>query len=188
MKRLCFLIVLASLALFYACKTAPEPEAAAEIPAERPPERPVAIPDKAPPEEPSGDDGDFDADSITQEVFDTTLADVQRLIGELDGIIRRKNYRGWITYTGDAYLSMISSVDFLKQASESDVLKKGNIRLRSAQDYFNWVVVPSHSKDKVDTIEFVSEKRVKVLMQNDKGQWLRIWDLEKVGDVWKIVS
>jgi hypothetical protein len=178
------LILLIPILILAGCASAPEPET--PPPAETAPAEPIAAVESVPVEEPK--EQAFDPGSITQEVFDTTLAEVQKLVSDLDGILKSKNYRAWASHVGESYLTMISSAEFLTQTSESDVLKKAKIRLRTPQDYFNWVVVPSHSKDRVDTIEFISQERVKVYMVNEKGQQLRIWDLERSGKEWKITS
>jgi hypothetical protein len=51
-----------------------------------------------------------------------------------------------------------------------------------------YVVVPSRTKDRVDDIEFIGQNRVKAFTINNKGQKLRLYDLEKTASGWKIAN
>ncbi|MCL1929461.1 MAG: hypothetical protein FWG07_11820 [Treponema sp.] len=130
----------------------------------------------------------FDPSSITQEERATTMVEIQQLIQRLNGIIRAKNYNTWVSYLSPDYFAVISSAEYLERISQSAVLVKQNIVLKSAQDYFNHVVVPSRTNDRVDDIEFESHTRVKAYTINNKGERLRLYDLEKIGNEWKIVN
>ena len=130
----------------------------------------------------------FDPSSISQEEKDTAKIEIQQLIQELNGIIRAKNYNAWVSYLDPNYFSVISSAEYLDRISKSTVLVKQKITLRSAKDYFTHVVVPSRTNDRVDDIEFESQNRVKAYTVNNKGEKLRLYDLEKSGSDWKIIN
>jgi hypothetical protein len=179
MKQIFILLIIVLFIPFFSCGSAPEeiPEAQPEEPA------PVEIPVEEPAEEEV-----FDPLSISQEVFDTTKNDVQKLILDLNQIIRAKNYNTWVSHLGKAYLDKISSEEFLASVSAQPYLKNNKIVLTSAKDYFEKVVVPSRANDRVDDIAFVTQTRVKVYTINDKGERLRLYDLENLGDGWKIIN
>jgi hypothetical protein len=59
--------------------------------------------------------------------------------------------------------------------------------LKSLEDYFLYVVVPSRDNDHVDDIEFVTQSRVKAYTETPKGQ-RRLYDLESSGNTWKIIN
>ncbi|MDR1353039.1 MAG: hypothetical protein LBK05_07140 [Treponema sp.] len=142
------------------------------------------------PEEPpaGSQEQEFDPSSISREMFDVTKSDVQKLIADLNRVIRARNYNTWVSHLGEAYLDKISSQEFLASTSSQPYLKNKKITLTSAKDYFDQVVVPSRANDRVDDIAFVSENRVKVYTINDKGQRLRLYDLENHEDGWKIIN
>jgi len=48
------------------------------------------------------------------------------------------------------------------------------------------VVYPSHQNDRVDDIEFIGHNRVKAITISKKKESLVLWDLEKIGNSWKI--
>ena len=130
----------------------------------------------------------FDPSSISQEEKDTTKTEIQNLIQRLNGIIRARNYNAWVSYLSSGYFATINSAEYLDRVSKSTVLVKQKIVLKSAQDYFNHVVVPARTNDRVDDIEFESQNRVKAYTLNAKGEKLRLYDLEKFGEEWKIIN
>ena len=130
----------------------------------------------------------FDPSTVTQELFDTTKNDVQKLIQQLNTIIRAKDYEAWTSFLSHDYFTTISSPEFLEQTSESARLKAMKIVLTNPKDYFLYVVVPSRANDRVDDIEFIAKTRVKAFTITPNGQRLRLYNLEQVGDSWKITN
>ncbi|MDR0495781.1 MAG: hypothetical protein LBG95_09185 [Treponema sp.] len=141
-------------------------------------------------------DADFHA--ISQEMYDHTLAEVRLFVDGLNTMIRDKNYAKWKDTLSDEFYARISSPDFLATASDSVVLRSKNITLKIPQDYFINVVVPSRAQSRVDEIEFTAENRIKVYYlegarrnpnATDTGpRRLRLYDLVKDGDTWKIID
>jgi hypothetical protein len=140
------------------------------------------------PVEAAEEEAGFDPGSISREVFDSTKSDVQHLIENLNTIIRNRDYAAWVSYLGDDYFTAISSEEYLTRISESARLKTQKIVLQSPNDYFTHVVVPARANDRVDDIEFVSQRRVKAFTITGKGQRLRLYDLERIGEGWKIIN
>jgi hypothetical protein len=190
MKKIIFVVFLVILT-YNSCKTEGKPvEPSITEPIEPVPVTEI-IPDPPEktqaPEEPPQEDV-FDPGIITQELYDTTKKEVQQFISELNGIIRARNYTAWVSYLGSVYYEKINSPEFLMKISESSFLKSNRAVLSDARDYFIRVVVPSRMNSRVDDIEFVSQKRVKVFTITAAGQRLRLYDLEDFGNGWKIIN
>ncbi len=130
----------------------------------------------------------FDPSSISPEVFDSTKAEVQALILLLNEIIRERNFNTWKTYLSARYEDAVSNPLFLDRVSQSTILRRQNIVLKTLRDYFIHVVVPSRANDRVDDIEFFGTNRVKAYTINNKGQRLRLYDLELTQEGWKIIN
>jgi hypothetical protein len=171
--------------------TGPEP-AISNVPAapvqpvvvkEEPPVSPVAIESPA-----AVNDGPFDPGHVPQALFVSTKLEVQNLIQELNEIIRAKDYGAWVSYLGDEFFENINSREYLNRVSESTRLKSQKIVLASPEDYFTYVVVPSRADDRVDDIEFITERRIKAYTVNARGQRLRLYELERIGSGWKIIN
>jgi hypothetical protein len=160
----------------FSCATGPAPEPSTAAPAI-----------ETPPVEES-----FDSGNISEELYNTTKAEVQTLIDNLNGIIRNKDYEAWVDYLDTAYFAGITSPEYLREVSNSAALKSQKIILKTPRDYFTHVVVPSRSNsrvnDRVDDIEFITYDRVKAYTVTEKGQRVRLYDLGKTGSGWKILN
>jgi len=134
----------------------------------------------------------FDPTRVTRQQYDTTRDEVQRFIEELNRIIRNKNYDAWRARLSQEYFAEISSKEHLQQVSEQPAMRTRRIVIRTAEDYFIHVVVPSRANLRVDDIEFISRNRVKAftVTKNKAGeeQRLRLYDLEKIGNSWRIIN
>jgi len=131
-------------------------------------------------------------------MYDVTLAEVKSFIDNLNGVISRRNFSQWRAALTDEYFAQISSREFLAEASESPALKAGRIVLRTANDYFTNVVVPSRANSQVDEIEFEGENVVRayyletrtVRGENNETatetRRLRVYELVKINGNWKI--
>ena len=206
------------LFLGFACGTAPEtaapPEPAASQAVSAPvpaPSQTASAPEPAHPQtvsapEPQAivqhDEPDFDPDSISDEQFAATKIEVQAFIADLNRIIRARNYTAWVDHLADSYFSEMSSQSFLQDKTEElyrrDQIVAQNIGrdprqverriLRTPIDYFNLIVVPSRSNDRVDDISFVSETKVIAYTVDTRGNRLILYDLEIIDGKWKIIS
>ncbi|MCL1836817.1 MAG: hypothetical protein FWG46_04635 [Treponema sp.] len=137
---------------------------------------------------------------VSQEVYDSTLAEVQRFIDNLNKTISGKDYASWRNYLSEEYFEQISSPEFLANASESPALKSKKVVLRTPSDYFMNVVVPSRANSRVDEIDFETENFVRAYFLNTRTvrgegnevrtetRRLRVYELIKIDDNWKIVN
>jgi hypothetical protein len=172
------------LAMLVACKSAPSTE-------EAPLEELSAVEESA---------GDSNSLTVTQEMYDSTLAEVKHFVENLNSFIRNKNFEGWKNALSDDLLARISSPEFLAQTSESNLLRSRKVVLKTVNDYFLEVVVPARSNSRVDEIEFTATDRVKVFYKEErvkKGEnnttsteirRLRLYELVKKSDTWKIID
>jgi hypothetical protein len=133
----------------------------------------------------------FGSFTISKEMYDITLAEVQLFVDDLNLLILNKNYEGWKAALSDELFARISSQEFLAKASESAMLKSKKIVLKSPNDYFTQVVVPSRNNSRVDEIEFTAANRVKVLYLEERKnevRRLRLYELIKIDGTWRIID
>jgi hypothetical protein len=191
MKKIGFLSLTFSLFLIISCADDPAPQAPPpKAPAQAQPQPQPAVTETPPPQKAPVvvEQPVFDPQSVTKEEFDTAKSELQQLIQKLNGIIRAKNYDGWVSYLGTDYLRKINSKEYLERINRLDRMRKANITLYNAEDYFTHVVVPARTNDHVDDIEFISQNRVKAYTINPAGNRLRLYDLEKTRSGWKIIN
>jgi len=191
MNRLLFLLPV----LFIACGTQPKTadgelqvnkaeEPAAEKPAD---ERtnPVIAADT---QKPGG---------LKQESYDQVFNEVKVFIENLNVVIQSRNYAKWREALSEDRLKEISSPAFLASVSNMNSMKRRGIALKTVNDYFLYVVVPSRANSHVDKIEIMDDNRVKVFyMQTRKVEGhaertetvpLLVYELIKDGNSWKII-
>jgi len=122
---------------------------------------------------------------VTEDVFKKTFNDIENLIKELNTIIQSEDYKTWTTYLTEGYRNHLEDPEVLAELSEEPVLKKYNVNLKSLQDYFYYVVVPSRSNARLDDLVFIDNTRVKAIMII-KNQRSILYKLEWDGNSWKI--
>lgn len=123
---------------------------------------------------------------VSEELRQSTFVDVKGLISSLNAIIRRRDFDAWRALLTDEYLRHYSDPRTLAELSQQPALRRYNIVLRSLRDFFTYVVYPSRQNDRVDDIEFIDERRVVAYTINAKEERLVLYNLEKIGDTWKI--
>lgn len=114
------------------------------------------------------------------------MIDISELIRMLNAITQRKDFKTWKSYCTDDFIAKFSSPATLAQISSAPILMRLGIVLTTLEDYFNYVVYPSHQNDRVDDIEFIGHNRVRAITLSKKGERLVLWDLEKIDSSWKI--
>jgi hypothetical protein len=165
MKRFDFLLIL-SLSLFFvfSCASDPVPEPLTEAPPASTP-APAARPPAPQIEE------TFDPESITQEVYDSTLNEIREVIVQLNQICSDagkpasadSSYNAWLTWLGNDYAAQTTDSNYLAFLSEQPALKSRTMVLTSQKDYFINVFAASRQNVKADEIEFLTPQRVKVV-------------------------
>lgn len=128
----------------------------------------------------------FDPASISAEAKKATFTDVRAFIESMNETIRLKDYDTWYKHLSREYVDYYSDPAVLLQKSEAPILKRMGIKLQSLKDYFIYVVYPSRQNDRVDDIEFITERLVKAITIGPDGERQILYFLERDGTSWKI--
>jgi hypothetical protein len=186
-KLPCLFIIL-MIIMTISCQSGPKPKVEQAAPQPQvTPEPQVTRPAVSPPPAQT-----FDPRTVSQAQYTSTMEEVRLFIEELNMIIRNRNYNAWRAALSQEYFEEISSPENLRQISEQPAMRTQRIVLRTPQDYFTNVVVPSRADSRVDDIEFIGQNRVKVFTVNTtrtgEEQKLRLYDLEKINNSWRIIN
>lgn len=122
---------------------------------------------------------------VTEEVYQRTFEEIEEVIAELNEIIRARDYARWERRLTAAYRDRTSHPDYLAEVSRSAALVKNGIVVRSLEDYFFQVVVPSRSSVKLDQIAFVDATHVKAITVIQGEPCILYW-LVREGGTWNI--
>ena len=150
---------------------------------------PQAAPPEAAQEDPQAEEEAVEASfNVTHEVYSRTFDEVGAFIRGMNEIIQARDYGRWREHLTLDYAERIGDPKFLEEQSGKPLMRKSGIRLQSAQDYFEQVVVPSRSGANLDDIEFIDGEHVKAisvirgtrgvlyLLVREDGQWkIGVW-------------
>ena len=143
------------------------------------------------PSEPADESEEPAADTETYEMgeeeYQETKKDLSKLVEELNQIIANRNYQEWLTYLTTEYKEYYSDPEVLQEYSDTPLMKKYDIKLRSLKDYFNYVVVASRKDVHIDDIKALSENKVRAYMIVN-SEPIVVYTLEKVDEKWKITK
>jgi len=144
----------------------------AETPETEPPPEPAV-----PPEQP-----EFE---VSEDVYARTFDEIESFIGDLNRIIREEDFQAWVSHLSEEYIRTTSDPAYLEAQSEQPVLKQNHIQLKSLEDFFHQVVVPSRSQAQLDKIEFLDENHVKAISVV-RGTRVVLYLLAREQGIWKI--
>lgn len=122
---------------------------------------------------------------VTEEVYNATFQEIEALIQELNAIISQGRYGEWKNYLDQTAVDSMSNPAMLAELSEKPILKKFNIRMRTLNDYFTYVVQPSRSNAKLDEIVFLDNNHVTAYTVI-KGEKTILYQLKRDSSRWKI--
>ncbi|MCK5152932.1 MAG: hypothetical protein KAQ93_01115 [Spirochaetales bacterium] len=125
------------------------------------------------------------SNTLNESEIQKAETDISELIQELNELIASKNFNEWKNYLSADYIEYYSDPDVLKEKSQSPLLTKYKIVLRSLEDYFNYVVVGSRQNVQLDEIKALDRDRIKAYMFiNNKA--VIIYELIRIDNNWKI--
>lgn len=175
--------------ILFGCAGTPESATDTEVVAE--PTESASVPEEPTPEPeaveevPVDVEEEFSQEDVTEELYDQTFTEVEATIAELNEIITNQDFARWQYYLTDNYRLTYSNPRVLEESSQSAILRRNNITLRTLEDYFRFVVVPSRANVRLDEIVFVDESTVEAIMEVQGEKYL-LYNLTKAGDRWKI--
>jgi len=164
----------------------PQPQPVPEPPPEPRKEPPIQpTPEPPAPKEVSPSKVEDVNVKITQEEYKKTFQEVERVIEELNSIIKAGDYNRWEQYLTPKFIASVMDPENLKKINEQPLLKRNRIEIKTLHDYFMYVVVPSRASVRLDDLIFTDQNKVKAFMFVRQDPVL-IYQLEKIGETWKI--
>ena len=121
----------------------------------------------------------------SQEVHQRIFSECDQFIQELNAIIANRQYALWTEHLTKVYIQTFSSPEYLHEISQFPILKDRGIVLKSLQDYFHNVVVPSRSNAVLDEIVILKQHQV-IAYSIYKGKRAKLYELESLNEAWKI--
>jgi hypothetical protein len=134
---------------------------------------------------------------LENESYEEVFNEVKAFIENLNLIIQSRNYEKWRVALSSERLKEISSREFLASVSNTSSMRRRGIVLKTVNDYFLNVVVPSRANSQVDKIEILDNNRVRAIYMSTRKTGdneervetvpLLVYELAKTGDTWTII-
>ena len=113
---------------------------------------------------------------------------IRGLFETIEEKIISEDFNGWYNSLSSNYRSFIENPDeLLRMSKKSAYLKRKKIVLRSAKDYFDYIVIPSREGIALKYVNFqqINEKNIKVnCMLDDNANF--VYDFVYENDSWKL--
>lgn len=120
---------------------------------------------------------------VSKEKFEEDKTQILKIIDELAVVMKNQDYFGWLKYLDENSKDYWSKKQNLQKASNR--LPKKGFQLKSLQDYFKYVFIPSRVGRTVDEIRYETETQVKVVQSKNNTDMVYYNFLREDGK-WKL--
>jgi len=128
----------------------------------------------------------FEGVSITKKDKEIAKSEIEEVVKKLNDITAKKDYGRWRYWLSKDYIKEFSKPEVLKKISEEHSANLRGKQLKTIEDYFYYVFVPSRQNGRVDDIEYLTPTKVRV-WKIEPTRKLIFYNLEKIDDRWLLV-
>lgn len=160
-----------------------------KVEAPKPEPAPIPEPEPEPIVEEKKDDSDAEYSrsvgnlDVSKDTFENDKKLVLSTIDELAIVMKDRNYKLWCSYIDQESIDYWSRPVNLRKAQKKLPIK--GLQLKSLEDYFKFVFIPSRKESKVDEIRYVSKNYVKAIAVKDEQEVVYYY-FNKIGDKWMV--
>ncbi len=128
--------------------------------------------------------GNVSNTNITRKEFEEDKTAILAIIEKLDKIMKNKDYKAWLAYLEEESVKYWSTRNNLLKAQNRLPVK--GLTLRTLEDYFKYVFIPSRSGRRVDEIRYETEKLVKAVQVNGENDTVYYYFKKSSNGTWKL--
>lgn len=114
-----------------------------------------------------------------------TFEAVGELVDRLNNAIASRDFETWQGYLSQEYRDHFTDEDVLRELERAPVLRTAQIRLRSLEDYFQHVVVPSRQDAQLEELQVDSQQQITAL-SDVQGRRVVLYHLIWQEEEWKV--
>lgn len=126
---------------------------------------------------------DLHGEVVSIETFEMDKRIILEKIQELNVIMKNRDYKSWLGYIDSASTNYWSQKKNLSAVSKQLPVK--NLYLKSLEDYFNYVFIPSRAGKRIDEIRYISSTSIKAVQVRDDDIVI-FYNFKKVNDEWVV--
>lgn len=120
---------------------------------------------------------------VSRDTFENDKRIIMKKIDELSLIMADKNYKAWRGYIDSESLTYWGRISNLKKAQSKLPIK--GLQLKTLEDYFKYVFVPSRVGRIITEIRYISDKSVKAI-EIEESQDVVYYYFYKVNGEWMV--
>ena len=121
--------------------------------------------------------------AVSKDDFEKDKKEILRIIDELSGVMKDKNYKSWLTYVDSESLDYWQRPANLKKAQNRLPVK--GLALRNLEDYFKYVFIPARKDRTISEIRYESNTYVKAVQVED-GEDIVYYYFNKINGKWML--
>lgn len=127
---------------------------------------------------------DIDGAKVSHDKFASDKKDILSIIQELNVIMKKRNYTDWLEYVDPESIAYWSNKRNLNRVASQLPVK--NLKLNTAEDYFNYVFIPSRVGKNIDEIRYLSADSIKAIqIRNEES--IIYYNFKKPENRWLVV-
>lgn len=126
---------------------------------------------------------ELSGETVSMETYEQDKKIILKKIAELNVIMKDKDYKSWLNYIEQSSIDYWSMKSNLSSVSKQLPVK--GLNLKTLQDYFNYVFIPSRMGRKIDEIRYLSSSSIKaVQIRNDDT--IVFYNFKKIDGEWLV--
>lgn len=127
---------------------------------------------------------DLVGEVVSMDTYELDKKIILAKIAELNEVMKSKNYKAWIGYIDR------NSVDYWSQKKNLSAVSKQlpvkGLNLRTLEDYFNYVFIPSRMGRRIDEIRYISSTSIKAVQVKNADDVIIFYNFKKVNGEWLV--
>ncbi len=124
--------------------------------------------------------------SVSKSTFEMDKKEISKKVSELNVIMREANYQRWLSYIDDESIKYWSSQKNLSMASQKLPKSLKGFKLRSLEEYFKFVFIPSRTGRNIDEIRYINENSINAVQIKEDGSPIIYYTFIKVNGRWLV--
>lgn len=126
---------------------------------------------------------DLVGETVSKDIFEKDKAEILNKIEELNVIMKNRSYSQWLRYIEPNSINYWSQKKNLNAASKQLPVK--GIQLKSLEDYFNYVFIPSRMGKQIDEIRYISSSSIKAVQVRESTTVI-FYNFKKINGDWRV--
>lgn len=124
---------------------------------------------------------DLAGEVVSMETYENDKKVILAKINELNVIMKDKNYKSWLNYIEKNSIDYWSLKTNLSAISKQLPVK--GLNLKTLEDYFNYVFIPSRMGRRIDEIRYISSESIKAVQIRNEDT-IVYYNFKKINGEW----